>query len=214
MAKYICIFAICFFSCTQGNKVTQQVAKPEPCTIPDGKYPIQNVVYNKTEKSYEVFVLGAPKCWHQPTKLNDIRLGRIEEGEKEKAILVVGNGQPSNILVSQDYSLQMVETVIENGKEKTTEPSAWTPFLTGAAGGLVGGMLGGVVADKMSNRGNQPVQPQTQYSQNENSRPQREPQKNSFFQKKKESQGNTKIYQKGSQRASSAKGKFFKSKRR
>lgn len=149
--KYIApLFAIAL-GCTQKSVLPSDSQKvTETCSLLDGQYPVQNAIYNKTKNSYALIILGAPPCWKQPMTTTNLQLDRIPDGEKEKAILSVRNGQAEKLLMAQDYQMQMVETYIENGREHTTEPSLWGPFLSGMAGGAMGSMIGSAMTSRTS----------------------------------------------------------------
>lgn len=190
----------------------------EQCIVSDGQYVVQNATYNKTKNSYELFVLNLPTCVKQPLLVTGLKLGRLNKDQEknEKALLHVSEGTPKELFIAQDYTLQMVETISSNGREQTTEPSLWSPFLSGAAGGMIGGVLAGAVADKLSKK-----TPSASPTKNETDSPrpttETATKKGSNFFKNKDtatSKSGTTIYQKGRRRAKANSGFFNKRRRR
>ena len=167
------LFTGCFQAPSDLNQPSDQFSQSAPsatttrsCDLPAGKYAIQDAVYNKTKKTYQVMLLGAPSCAEQPAVLSNVALGRIEEGEKEDAVLMVSSANGFQILMAKNYQMKMVETQMQNGVEVTSEPSLWSPLLSGAAGAIVGSVVGGAIANKMMDRKNKPQQPIEQKSYN------------------------------------------------
>ena len=58
----------CFQNSNSGGKVelNQESQAIQTCSLPKGSFPLQNVVFDKTKKSYELMVLGVPSCVVQP----------------------------------------------------------------------------------------------------------------------------------------------------
>ena len=185
------------------------------CILHDGKYPVQSATYNKTKSSYELFTLNTPSCWSQPATASGITLGRLEESENEQALLEVINNKPSALLVSSTFKLMVVETIVENGAEKTTPPSAWTPFLSAAAGGIAGGIIANKMADRAErNSASDSNSTKSRLSTDQKSaktEAQDTSKERAFFKSKK---GTTKIYQKGNRRNATSSNGFFKKKRK
>ena len=208
MLASLVLVSSCFRNPEEGAHLSSQDAaeippSSKPCQLVDGAYPIQELTFNKTKASYHVIILNAPACMKQPLTLPQLPLGRLEASDQEKAKLTVVNQSPEKILIAPDFKMNVVESIVKNGVESTTEPSPWSPLLSGAAGAVIGGAVGGAIANKMMERRATPQPPSQIESANSPSQ--------SF--NRTEPSSPTTTYQKG-QRNTRTKGSFFKKKRR
>jgi len=129
-----------FASCTPTAPSEQQASTREPvstqCPMPAGKYDLQSVTFHNGKGEYELFVLGVAACVKQPVSLERVQLARIEAADKKSmAKLVVASGGEDPVLqLTEDFKIEMINAVVENGQVVKEETSSWMPFLAGAAG--------------------------------------------------------------------------------
>jgi hypothetical protein len=144
------IFASCTpLGSTERTTVASEAA-PSDCPLPAGKYDLQNVTFHNGRGEYELFVLGAPSCVRQPVALEKVQLARIETADKKAAakLEVPSGGVDPVIHLTEDFKIEMINAVVENGEVVKEESSSWMPFLAGAAGAAAIGMA----ANAMFNR--------------------------------------------------------------
>jgi hypothetical protein len=131
-------------------------AREAACPLAPGDYGVQTVMYQGDHGTYELMVLNAPACFHQPLKLKSLQLAQLGDTEKEKKVkLTYGGDENSTLYMTEDFQIKMTQTVTENGVRKE-QSGSWSPFLTGLAGGVAGGVIGGVAGSMMSRAFNKP----------------------------------------------------------
>ncbi len=141
------VFVFFILSFPLGCNPTKQVA--DSCVLTPGDYEVQNAVYKADNGVYELMVLGAPACFHQPLVLKNLQLARFETAEAKEKVKLSYGGEDSSILrMAEDFQIKMVQTVTENGVHKE-QVGSWSPFLTGLAGGVAGGVVGGVAGSML-----------------------------------------------------------------
>lgn len=119
---------------------TQQATTPT-CEFPNSKYPVQSVSHNTETGTYSLFLLEAPSCLKQPITVSDLKLSRLDDNEKEKAILEWLGESGSILHMQQNFTIQLVQSTNGNSQTPSQSSSSWAPFLASAAGAAVGGMV-------------------------------------------------------------------------
>ena len=143
---------IFFLSCQPVHQNTNNSININTCEVSDGEYPVQETVYNKSLEAYELIILNAPLCLTQPITVSHLKISRLKpEKSEENAILKFENNVPSELSVSQSFSLKIVETISENGLENRSSTYEWSPFLRSVAGGAIGGVIAGKLAEQFKN---------------------------------------------------------------
>jgi hypothetical protein len=136
MTKLVLVFMLlsgCSFS--EGESLLSK-----SCDLENNIYPVQSVSYDQDSGEYTLVLLGAPSCFKNPFSTVDLKLGRISEGEKEKAVLDLTNGSEASLLIAADFKINMHKKVSIDGRTEE-QSSSWTPFLMSAAGAMAGGYL-------------------------------------------------------------------------
>jgi len=131
---------------------THTACKPElptkeaSCPLPAGDYGVQTAMYQGDHGVYELMVLNAPACFHQPLKLKNLQLAQFDEKEKGEKVKLTYAGDDNSVLrMAEDFQIRMVQTVTENGVKKE-QSGSWSPFVTGLAGAAVGAVAGGMIS--------------------------------------------------------------------
>lgn len=120
---------------------TTTSAAREACALPPGKYGVQSVTHHSGEGVYKLYLLDTPACVAQPVALERVRLSRLatEPGKKEARLEMATNEDPV-LQLTEDFKIDLVNAVVENGQVVREESSSWLPFVAGAAGAAVAGM--------------------------------------------------------------------------
>jgi hypothetical protein len=131
----------CTWFQSSSSDVATREQPPANCPLSPGKYDVQSVTFHNSKGEYALFVLGAASCVKQPVTLEKVRLARIETADKKpQAKLEIPSGEDPTIHLTEDFKIEMVNAVIEEGRVVKEESSSWMPFLAGAAGAAVVGM--------------------------------------------------------------------------
>lgn len=121
-------------------------ASEASCPLTPGDYGVQTALYQGDHGQYELMILNAPACFHQPLKIKNLQLARIEGDEKgEKVKLTYGGAENATLYMAEDFQIKMVQTVTENGVQKQ-QSGSWSPFVTGLAGAAVGAVAGSMIS--------------------------------------------------------------------
>ena len=125
-------------------------SKEASCPLPPGDYPVQSASYQGDHGTYELMILNSPACFHQPLRIKNLQLARIEAEQGSEKMKLSYNGEENSVLsMKEDVSIKMVQTVTENGVRRE-QSGTWSPFLTGLAGGVVGGVAGHMLGRALS----------------------------------------------------------------
>lgn len=129
------------FACKQN----EQQAAETSCPLGPGDYPVQTVTYHADQGQYELMILNAPACFHQPLTTKNLQLARFEDSEKSEKVKLKYNGeQDATLYMAEDFQIKMVQTVTENGVKKE-QTGSWSPFVSGLAGAAVGALAGSML---------------------------------------------------------------------
>jgi hypothetical protein len=145
----MCSFLL--FSCKPSflDSGTQTTVEAPSCPLPQGNYPVQSAAFEKETSTYHLFLLGAPSCLPMPLKLTQVELLRLEDGDKERAILDwKGDGISAGLKIKQDFSLALIQKTGQGAESTTTSGGSWEPFLAGAAGAAIGSAVTGAIMNR------------------------------------------------------------------
>ncbi|MBX9703700.1 MAG: hypothetical protein K2X39_06060 [Silvanigrellaceae bacterium] len=173
--KFI-IPAFCLFigspSCTPqdgssffGASSQDKAKESSSCPLPSGKYPVQSVTHNTSVGHYEIFLLDTPTCVSSPARFEQVKLARLnsEENKPVARLDYIQNEDPT-LFLTENFKIDLIGMVSENGQPPREESSAWMPFLAGAAGAAVAGMAMNALFNKPQYYMPPPQKPGSAYS--------------------------------------------------
>jgi hypothetical protein len=137
------VFMSACFGPKSSSKVSEvsKTQESKDCALSPGKYELQSVTFHSGKGAYDFFVVGAASCVKQPVTFEKVRLVRVETPDKKpSAKLEVPSAEDPILQLTEDFKIEMVSAVVENGQVVKEETSSWMPFLAGAAGAAVAGM--------------------------------------------------------------------------
>jgi len=136
------LVSLLLFLCSCDHKSSSHDAgNAKSCNLSPGKYIVQQASYDSTVELYSLNILGAPSCFKQPFKSNNLRLARLDEQNKENAVLDT-NEQGSPVLSMQpQFSIAVTQPTTNESGYTVQQKSSWTPFLAGVGGALAGAMI-------------------------------------------------------------------------
>lgn len=117
-----------------------------------GKYPVQQAMYNDADGGYTLLLLNTPRGKSPTLETTDLQMVRLTDEEMkagEKTYLAFQDNHPV-LHLNEDFKIEYVHNVTEtqntnNGQPQTVivrrESSFWTPFAGAIAGQVVANML-------------------------------------------------------------------------
>ena len=160
LAVLMCL-TLCWTTVACGSSTTAVRTQPQftnnvataPTTIPDGKYPVQQVTYDDATGEYSMMLLNTPAGTPPVLQTANVQMARLSDEEVangEKSYLAVENKQPV-LYLSEDFRIEYVHNVTETRPDPQTgqpqtvvvrrESNFWTPFAGAIAGQAVANML-------------------------------------------------------------------------